>query len=830
METYSVELERELIVRAMSLHQQGYLDKASDAYNEILRNNPGCFDALHLSALIAYQTHQFDIAEDLFVRAIMINSSFAPIHVNRGACLVEMKQFNSALQSYNHAICIEPNNMDAYYNRGIVLHAMDRPHEALASYKKTINIQPQNASAFNNHGNILNELQGYNEALGYFEKAIAINPFYFEAYYNSGSSLRHLLRFEDALSSYEKALFCHPDFVESLNFCGVSLHSLNRLDEAMSCYRQAIALRPAYAEAYYHQGLAFLDLNIPNHALSAFEKAVSINPEYTIAFYSRAAAQQKLGLFAESLMSLKLAICLQPDYLEAYFNMGNELRDLNDFAEARMAYSRVLLIEAALPQATKDFADWLLQLFEIELLSAAHQSTEELEESLIALEQHLDRCLDKLPLIEEFFAAHQSIMKRVLFNLIGFYIAYLQKNVTGLMKKYSSCIKHGLGIERADMIARVRGPGKIRLGIASGLLKSHNGTNWAYNWLARLPKDYDIFSYAFNSDSDELTLKFSELGTHRSLKFDKNNFESSIDIMRADDLDILMLPDVGMNISSRILSCHRIAPTQFTAWGHPITTGSANVDFFLSSDLMEPEDAQRHYSETLVRMPNLALFLTVPPQRVTRPETFIFRKDSVLFGCLQSLPKYLPKYDFILPRIAQEIPNSIFVFLEGKPVYATAILKERLVRAFAAEGLDAFKHVTFLPPLTPDGYIDLLSRMDVILDSIGWTGGNTSLQAIELGKPIVTIPGEFMRGRHTYGMFRMMGLTDHVATSLEDYIAKAVKLGSDDALRKRLGAEILECKKFLYEDHSFIDAFDNFLKAEFAKQMRAARYTKCSPG
>jgi predicted O-linked N-acetylglucosamine transferase (SPINDLY family) len=273
-----------------------------------------------------------------------------------------------------------------------------------------------------------------------------------------------------------------------------------------------------------------------------------------------------------------------------------------------------------------------------------------------------------------------------------------------------------------------------------------------------------------------------------------------------------------MNICSRILSCHRIAPVQFTAWGHPITTGSPNIDYFLSSDLMEPENAQSHYSETLVRLPNLALFLTAPPARPSQAGVFAFPEGRVLYGCLQSLPKYLPQYDVLLPMIAKAVPQALFVFLEGTPVYATAILKERLFKAFTSQGLDFNRYVMFLPPVSPDGYIDLLSQMDVILDSIGWTGGNTSLQAIELGKPIVTLPGEFMRGRHTLAMFKMMGLEKQVATSIDDYISKAVRLGSDGELRSQLGAEILKNKHLLYEDHVFIDAFDAFLKREFARQ------------
>jgi predicted O-linked N-acetylglucosamine transferase (SPINDLY family) len=161
----------------------------------------------------------------------------------------------------------------------------------------------------------------------------------------------------------------------------------------------------------------------------------------------------------------------------------------------------------------------------------------------------------------------------------------------------------------------------------------------------------------------------------------------------------------------------------------------------------------------------------------------------------------------------------LFVFLEAEHLYATDIFKERLLKEFVLHELDFHKHVKFLPRVSASNYIGLMSKMDVILDSIGWTGGNTSLQAIELGKPIVTVPGEFMRGRHTYAMLKMMGLDDHCSNSLGAYVDRAVALGSNGSLRTHVGSEILERKQLLYEDRAFIDAFDKFLKGALERHI-----------
>jgi Predicted O-linked N-acetylglucosamine transferase, SPINDLY family len=461
----------------------------------------------------------------------------------------------------------------------------------------------------------------------------------------------------------------------------------------------------------------------------------------------------------------------------------------------------------------------LLDLYSLDLLPAAYGSEEELSRSFADLERKLIRCVKALERSEFPSDTKRPIFNRLALNLNGFFTAYFQKNVVEVMKQYSKLLSHVLGLTERSVDRKRRRDGKIRLGIASGLLRSHNGVNWAYNWVSQLPNDYDFFTYAFNSSSDELTDKFSNLGTHRFLKFDKDNLQETIEVMKCDEIDILMLPDVGMTPESRILASHRIAPVQFTAWGHPVTTGSSNVDYFVSSDLMEPDDAQLHYSETLVRLPNLALFLTPSPSLEIGTQKFEFPAGRILFGCLQSIFKYLPQYDFVYPLIAKHIPQSLFVFLEAEHLYATDIFKERLLKEFVLHGLDFHKHVKFLPRVSASNYIGLMSKMDVILDSIGWTGGNTSLQAIELGKPIVTVPGEFMRGRHTYAMLKMMGLDDHCSNSLGAYVDRAVALGSNGSLRTHVGSEILERKQLLYEDRAFIDAFDKFLKGALERHI-----------
>src|SRR5207344_136563 len=179
------------------------------------------------------------------------------------------------------------------------------------------------------------------------------------------------------------------------------------------------------------------------------------------------------------------------------------------------------------------------------------------------------------------------------------------------------------------------------------------------------------------------------------------------------------------------------------------TSGLQTMDYFLSSDLMEPPDAEAFYTEKLVRLPNLSIYyepVDTESVEVTREELGL-RASATVFWSGQSLFKYLLQYDDALVRIAREVGDCQIVFLRhfGAP-RNTAILRERLKRAFAAAGLRADDHCVFLNRLSHNKFVAAAGLTDVFLDSIGWSGCNSALECLAQALPIVTFEGKTMRG------------------------------------------------------------------------------------
>jgi predicted O-linked N-acetylglucosamine transferase (SPINDLY family) len=183
-----------------------------------------------------------------------------------------------------------------------------------------------------------------------------------------------------------------------------------------------------------------------------------------------------------------------------------------------------------------------------------------------------------------------------------------------------------------------------------------------------------------------------------------------------------------------------------------------------------------------------------------------------VFWCAQSLYKYLPQYDRAFARIAAATGNCQFAFIRFPyGDYVTDIFRARLVRAFAEQGLAAEDHCVFLPRLDQQRFAAAAGLCDVVLDSIGWSGGTTTLESLAQDLPIVTLPAPLMRGRHTSAMLQLMGLPETIAASIDNYVAIAIRLGTDAAWRAEIRRQIASRKHRLYRDRACISALEAFL-------------------
>jgi predicted O-linked N-acetylglucosamine transferase (SPINDLY family) len=230
---------------------------------------------------------------------------------------------------------------------------------------------------------------------------------------------------------------------------------------------------------------------------------------------------------------------------------------------------------------------------------------------------------------------------------------------------------------------------------------------------------------------------------------------------------------------------------------------------------MEPENAQEHYSEQLVRLPNIGLCYPKPvieQQSKTRSD-FQLRDDAIVYLSCQSLFKYLPQYDWIFAAIAQQVSQAQFAFISFPSIELNRKFQQRLQHAFAKFGLKSEDYCVILLRQKPVDYFNLNLVSDVYLDTLSWSGGNSTMEAIACNLPIVTCPGEFMRGRHSYAILKMLGVTDTIAHDEAEYIEVAVRLGLDREWRDNIIKQMVQRHSYLFDDKTCVEALDTFISS-----------------
>jgi predicted O-linked N-acetylglucosamine transferase (SPINDLY family) len=287
---------------------------------------------------------------------------------------------------------------------------------------------------------------------------------------------------------------------------------------------------------------------------------------------------------------------------------------------------------------------------------------------------------------------------------------------------------------------------------------------------------------------------------------------------------VLIYPEIGMDHMTLRLASLRLAAVQVATWGHPETTGLPTIDYYLSADCLEPAGAQAHYTESLVKLPGLGVYYQpLPiPQLDGDLQSFGIDGGRPLLLNPGTPYKYSPRYDHVFVDIAQRLGDCQLIFFSGGYSDLTELLRRRLRAAFSSRGLDFDRHVKFLPWLDRIKFHALLRRADVFLDSMGFSGFNTAIQAVECGLPIVTREGRFMRGRLASAILDRMKLSDLVAKTEAQYIDLAVKLASDRHYRENVQTRMAQARSILYNDIEPVRALEAFLEKAVRKESAIA--------
>jgi CRISPR-associated protein Csy1 len=279
----------------------------------------------------------------------------------------------------------------------------------------------------------------------------------------------------------------------------------------------------------------------------------------------------------------------------------------------------------------------------------------------------------------------------------------------------------------------------------------------------------------------------------------------------ADRLDLLLYPEIGLDAACEVLAALRLAPRQWVAWGHPVTTGLPTIDRFLSVAAMEPDDAARDYREELSRLPGIGTAYARPPNAPADRAGLGLPLDAPIYLLPHSPLKLHPDSDDLIAGILRRDGAACVVFVADELPALTLAHRRRLENRLTQLEIAFATRLRWLPRLAIDDFRKLLASVDVVIDTLHFSGGNTSLDALAQNTPIVTVEGRHMRGRQTAAMLRMIDLPQLICLDADATAACAVALVRSTDERASVRESLVERTPRLFDQHEPLQALRDLI-------------------
>jgi CRISPR-associated protein Csy1 len=603
-------------------------------------------------------------------------------------------------------------------------------------------------------------------------------------------------------------------------------HRLGRTREALATLQQLIARFPRISAAHMNLAALLASQDRMTEAREALRRATAALPNETALWIRLASIETHLGnrqgaleTLAQSVKTMPLGADLwrqigdgyaehwQYELADRALTMASALEPGSPAIETQRAFVKAELGDvpgalAALSIArAKQPRDLRVALDEKLMLPQVYESVEDVQrwrdryaQGLADLERERDEWLAKP---EPVFSIART----------NFLLAYQGEDDIELQRRYAAFIGSLSSAARPEwrrpIEARSIEGRRIRIGFVGSLFRDCTAGRYFERWITGLDDRFERFVYHTASVRDAVTERI----VRKSRRFfvTRGPVEEIAQKILADGLDVLVYPEVGMDPTVGNLYVLRLAPLQLAGWGHPVTTGSDMIDAFITCDVMEPAGAERHYAERLIRLTGLGVQYSRPAAipAIDRA-TLGISADKRMYVCAQALFKVHPEMDALFAEILERDPQGVLVLFEGASRRVTEALSARIQLALKARGVAARRQIVFLPRMSGEGFRAVIAAADVVLDTVRWSGGNTSLDAFASGTPVVTLPGEFMRGRQTAGMLALMNLTELVAANAARYVEIALEVACDN---KALRRTLVDSREALFDRPEPVTAF-----------------------
>jgi protein O-GlcNAc transferase len=594
-------------------------------------------------------------------------------------------------------------------------HQAGRLADAEALYRQILAVQPNHAEARHLVGVIAHQTGRDDLAVEWIRQAIALNPNICAAHCNLGEAYRALGRLDEAMAAYRRALELKPDYPEAHNNLGAALKDRGQVDEAMAAYRRALELKPGFPQAHNNLGVALRERGRLDEAIAAYRRALELRPGDPETRYNLGNALRERGHLDEAVAAYGHALELKPDLAEALNNLGNALRDRGELDEAIAAYRRAI-------QMKPDYV-------------GAHSN--------LIFAFHFHPSHDASSIARE----HER----------------WNRQFSDPLRQYRQPHANSRNPER-----------RLRVGYVSPDFRDHVVGRYALPLLERHDREgFDILCYSGVARPDWMTERLRALasGWRNTVGLPDARLAEMI---REDGVDILV--DLTMHAADNRLPvfARQPAPVQVTWLAYPGSTGLSSIGYRLTDAHMDPPGQESAWSvEEPVRLPDCWCCYEPVGDAPEINALPALSAKGVTFGSLNNFAKVHEGVLALWVRVLEAVKGSRLLMLCPK-----GRARERVRALFGARGIgvDRLDLVGLLPR---EEYLRLYQRIDIGLDPFPYNGMTTTCDALWMGVPVLTLPGQMPASKAGLSLLSSVGLGEWAATSEEDHVQMAVELAGN---------------------------------------------------
>ncbi len=659
-----------------------------------------------------------------------------------------------------------PAMMAALMDDAVRAHQRHDIDEAERRYADVIARQPGYAPALYLRGVLRRDAGDAAGARADFAAAIAAAPRYVDARVAAAKSAIDAGDSALALKLTEQHLAVAPEHVGLWRVAGLA--QLARRDGAAAAARfaRALALDVIDGDTHYNHGVALHMQGRHGDAARAYQRALTLRPDLTDAEFNLGVVFQERGATDGAIAAYRHVLASDPRHVAAYRNLGDVLYAARRYDDWRANFAA---FEAACPDA----------------FALAVQALEVCQH--FAEFERLDRYLEALA--DRRFVARTRIelvdaLEQLLYLLLFFDVEPEMLHSFALSYDAAARLVYG---EPAPPPTQRR-PGRLRIGYLSADMRDHVMGKMVWQAIEHHDRRrFELRFYSLSREEDEWTGRFRAIADGFTVLADLPEPTAAARIA-ADDLDLLVDLSTHTKGSKPGVLARKPARVQLTHVASAGSLGLSAVDFKLTDGYADIPENQTHQIEQLLAMDGC-----VYPYRHVAPaadhpfhrERFGIPADAIVIAAFVSPLKLSRRCLGLWRDVLERVPRARLAFspinAEQRPFY------ERLA-ACARMGTE---RLVFLPQGADDAQNQArYTLVDFVLDPMPFGGVNGTLEALDMGVPVVTLRGRRHGERTSYSILANLGVTQTVAQSGPEYVEIAVRLAHDAGFAREVRSHI----------------------------------------